>query len=101
MVHGIVFRDNVPAGCDKVGEIEGCNWMTVLVFGHVYLTNKRRTTAVDVLVWNLTSVGVCYVLPGRADGSVREVCVFPFDSSLQNWCHIVVCHNRDGDVSHT
>ena len=26
----IVFRGSVAAGCEKVGDVEGCNWMTVL-----------------------------------------------------------------------
>ena len=74
--------------------------MTVLVFGHVYWSNERRTTAVDALAWNLTSGGVLNVLPGRADGSVHEVCVFLVGNCSQSWCHVVVCHNRDGDVTH-
>ena len=98
MVYGTVFLCSVAAGCDKVGE--GCSWMTVLVFGHVYWSNERRTTAVDALAWNLTSDGVLNVLPDRADGSVLEVCVFLVGNCSQSWCHVVVCHNRDGDVIH-
>ena len=89
MVYGTVFLCSVAAGCDKVGEIEGCSWMTVLMFGHVCWSNKRRTTAVDVLERNLTSGGVLNVLPGRAAGSVREVCVFLVCNCSQNWSPVV------------
>ena len=64
----VVFRCIVAAGCKKVGDVEGCNWMTVLVFGHVYWTNKRRTTAVNASERNLTSACILNVLPVRADG---------------------------------
>ena len=58
--------------------------MTVLVFGHVYWSNERRTTAVDALAWNLTSGGVLSVLSGLVDSSVLEVCVFLVGNCSQN-----------------
>ena len=97
----IVCRCSVAAGCEKVGDVEGCNWMTVLVFGHVYWSNKRRTTAVGVSVRTLTSGGVSNVLPFRADGSVHEVCVFLFCNCSPHWSPGVFWLNRDSDVFHT
>ena len=68
MVFDIVCQCNVVAGCNTVGEIEGCSWMTVLVFGHVCWSYRRRTTAVDVFERNLTSDDILNMLPGRAVG---------------------------------
>ena len=75
--------------------------MTVLVYGHVCWTNKRRTTAVDFGAWNLTSVGVLNVLTCQVDSLVLEVFVFLVGNCFQSLCHVVVGHNRDGDVFHT
>ena len=61
---GIVCRCIVAAGGENVGDVEGCNWMTVLA------------TAVDVCERNSTSGGVLNDIHVQVDSSVLEVFVF-------------------------
>ena len=98
---GIVCRCSVAAGGDTVGAVEGCSWKIALACELWCWSNVRRTTAVVVDAWNLTSGDVANGTLSQEGNSVHEVVVFLFCNCSLQWSLCVVGWNRDSDVSHT